>query len=801
VIYDAYEELSKSIANVSTNINGVLGNTLSKLRDFVDIYNKGKDDERVYTFGSFVAGLITLDSSVVEGYENTTGKIKISNEWKNKIATIDTNGVDVDVGDAITVGLQNLGDSAVGKFVGNIANNIKNFITGSSSSTPTSLATTSNSVDLSKGVWDFKISSWLDIFELKLWGWYYDLARKFDYAMSIILNVMLGLMATYFGITYIGKSALNKYLEKQSIPGQSKAWTQISAILLSAGFFYISPTTPSSGDDVNLNSPDFRFNNTLAKGFIRDVAYYGSKFATTTNDMGLVSYLTFVLKKENLMSNYSMQTSYVDNVVVPLINWHFEMPLITECMNFWNIKRPEDFVQNGYKKGINEANYDYAYNADFFVTNNLNEIDEKFCSNIITNYFRYPYESYKSAYEIRAVADNYDKDMAKAVNMIVDNQLLLEYKFGWVNVFSVPLSYYIMKNNDMFLTPSIDYDEISKNAESYLKGLNLRELKGVSDNKNDLTTFSSISTSMIGSVSNSIDKISARILSSLSYAGAYMMLPGFKDIFTTLTKTIYRYLELDLSTIRKTDNEGYLKTTKVLKSLYSKVKNIIYKVPMLKAFYFIKGAIDAITDPSPKTIYIAGTILSFIFAVFIWKYLFNVVFLTTVSFMILLKIVFYFKDLLFYFVVSPFIVLWAFATQQQTQMTMLNYVKKGLVLLVYPTLIVFVSYIFIFVYELINVLYLYLLNIFIESQKINVEIMNVASWHTDGFSAFMQLETMSIVMEVAIKIIGLILAYMTLFKGTEWILEVMGLNDTKLISSISSEQAMQKGEKYVNPIT
>jgi GGDEF domain-containing protein len=31
------------------------------------------------------------------------------------------------------------------------------------------------------------------------------------------------------------------------------------------------------------------------------------------------------------------------------------------------------------------------------------------------------------------------------------------------------------KNNDMFLTPSVDYDEISKNAESYLKGLNLRE--------------------------------------------------------------------------------------------------------------------------------------------------------------------------------------------------------------------------------------------------------------------------------------------------------------------------------------
>ena len=797
-VKSAYEELVKMTMNVTKMTNNLSKDIFTKLKNFV-----GKDydlDERGYTFANFVAGLITLDGNVVEKYDSDTGKIVINKEWENKISEVSKEGVDYEsisgFSAKFSATMQSIKDSIVTPVV-----NFWKKITGQQEK-----QIDSKEASLSKGVYDFSVASWLDIFELKLWGWYYDLASKIDFVVAMILNAMIFLMASYFGFVHFGKFAVNKYLEKQHIPGQSKVWTKFSVIFLSAAIFYFSP---ANNDKVGIqvggeDTPSFRYNNTIAKNFIRDIAQYGNKFATALNDAGMVSYLTYVLKKENIMSNDAIRYSYINNVVNPLILWKTQMPIVQECVKFYGTGAPENFIFNG--QSIATPNYDYAYQSNFMKLNNLNSLDYDMCTQFASQYFRLPYGVYKAGSEIELEAQSYDSDMYKAMDMIVDNQLIIEKKFGWLNVFNIPLSYYLMKNNNMFLSPSIDYDSIEKKADEYVKGLNLREAKFYSDNPSDLQKYSS--TTILTSLENSVFGMASNIIGTFMDGIVYFMLPGFKDIYGTLKDSFRDYLDLGLKNKMANGKEKKGMAQKVVQKgksvlfyIVGKLKALIIKfVPFGGVVSTILDSIMSFVTITPAKLYIMASVAFFFMSIFLWEYLFTIIFLTVISFMILVKIVYYFIDLLYYFFVSPFVVLWAFTIGNNGYAPMINFAKKGLVLLVYPTIVVLTAYVFIFIYELFNVLSLYLLKMFVKTQHINIEIMNVALQQADGFSAFTQLETMNAVISVILKVVGVIVAYSILYKGSEWIIEAIGLGDTRLISSTTSQEIIQKGEKYANPI-
>ena len=585
---------------------------------------------------------------------------------------------------------------------------------------------------------------------------------------------------------------LNKYLEKRNIPGASDMWTKWTAILLSVGIFYVSPASQST---IDASKPDFYYNNTMMKEVIRKIATEGSRFATAFSDTGLAAYLRFVAHKEYLTTTVNIRNEVANNILPRQIQFSYENPMANLCILSYNGKNTNDYYVNSHNNDLNKK---YIQGSAFFQTNGIDQLHTKYCDSVIKNTYSIPYGQYVSLLALADELDNLDNEMAYATEIMTHNLYSLQQKFGWVNVFTVPFSYYMMKFNDMFLDQGIDYDKISDKAKNYVESLNLKEAGLVGfPQESALETVDTIGTALTTYAS----RVAAWTVSKATIIGGYMLLPGFTPMFEFIDDHLKSILNAKLlGEIR----DG-IKQKSSIQNIIGKVKSIVGKVASLASRVTPVGLAGKIMsflsidfDKFPALVNAVIPIIAFVIAVMIWTLLFKIVFITMISFIILLKIVFYFVDLLVYFITSIFVVLWAFTIQ--SQQLILNYLKRGLVLLVTPTLIVFTVFIFIFVYELMNVLYIYLLNIFIEVQSISNIAYSQASWEVDGFSAQTIIGVTGTIIEVTIQLISVLLAYVIIYKGTDWILETIGLGDAKLITTQATQETMQKGERYVNPI-
>ena len=784
-----YQALKNFIENNDEKLKHSINNTLSMIENLYSKYTNGNAEDRIYTFATFVSGVITLDPEIVEKYDNNTGKIKISQFWKTKASATASAASQADAKISDTISKAAINNVVGGGILEGARRFLSIFFGGSSQSQQSG---GSSLVQLANGsVSDYKIASWLDIFELRLWGFYYDLMSKFDIAYGYLINYMLFVMASFFGLWFGGKSMLNKYLEKRNIPGASDMWTKWTAILLSVGIFYVSPASKSTIDS---NKPDFYYNNTMIKEVIRKIATEGSRFATAFSDTGLAAYLRFVAHKEYLVTAANIKNEITGTILPRQVYFLYENPLANICIKTFGAKNANDYKIGDPNKKVDP---DFIKNNDFFKTNKLVSLNPQYCDTVVKEIFALPYEQYTSLLALSEQLNDLDNEMAYATEIMTYNLYSLQQKFGWINVFTVPFSYYIMKYNDMFLDKGIDYEKVNKKAKEYVKNFNLKEAGMVGfpqeSNWETLDTVGNAAAALS-------DKVAGMVMSVGTSMTGYFMMPGFKQIFDFIQSTLDGMLNAKLLG----DIRDELRKRRSVVNILGKVKSVVGKIVSFATRFTPVGIVSKMSGfisnafSDPALLKLAIPLIAFLGAVVFWKFLFKVFFITLISFIILLKIVLYFVDLLVYFVVSIFVVLWAFTIQ--SQQLILNYLKRGLVLLVTPTLIVFTTFIFIFVYELMNVLYIYLLNVFIEVQSINNEAYNKASWQVSGLGAEATMGALSSFIELVIQLIAVFLAYVVIYKGTDWILETIGLGDSKLITSQATQETTQKGERYANPL-
>ena len=370
---------------------------------------------------------------------------------------------------------------------------------------------------------------------------------------------------------------------------------------------------------------------------------------------------------------------------------------------------------------------------------------------------------------------------------------------GWVNTFSVPITYFIMKYNDMFLSPGIDYDGIVKKAEENAKSMGIQN-----GNDIDLTGEGAEGISKTRSARAQLSRVSENVQDGLagltSWGSSFMlynMLPGFASI----RSGVYQYLDNIYSKYVKKDLErkGASRAFRMAKKgLLNMAKRVARFVPFTSV---ILGAIEKMIPDISK--YFAWQtiilVLSFVIALGVWKLSFITIFLSSIAMMILLKTVLYFKELLIHTIISPFLVLWAFSGGQQGNSKMLDFMKDTLVLMVYPILIVLSSYTFIFVYELFSVLYTFLMTTMIEGQKATISLLSVANSDVSSFSAYYSMSMLGYMSSLMVDVFGLILAVIILLKLPELILKKMGLGDSNSMGITQNAEAIHsRGEKHAN---
>lgn len=198
---------------------------------------------------------------------------------------------------------------------------------------------------------------------------------------------------------------------------------------------------------------------------------------------------------------------------------------------------------------------------------------------------------------------------------------------------------------------------------------------------------------------------------------------------------------------------------------------------------------------------------SYLLAIYIWKLTFAIIFTVMVSLIFLISFILYFFDLLVHFTTSLFMFVWAF-TQAKTQHGE-NKIKewlKNTIMIVFlkPTTLVFGLYMFIFLYELMMMLYHYVFTSVTTNLLASVSLMSTANNKTgvfDSINAYSTVFAMQTVAGVTVDLFGLYLAYLALLKIPSMIFKKTGTDSDDISQGHQiTETLTQKAQKHHDPM-
>ena len=203
--------------------------------------------------------------------------------------------------------------------------------------------------------------------------------------------------------------------------------------------------------------------------------------------------------------------------------------------------------------------------------------------------------------------------------------------------------------------------------------------------------------------------------------------------------------------------------------------------------------------------------ISYFVAMAIWKSGFILVFLSAIAMIIGFKIVLYMINVMVHFFISPFIVMWVFATSPDGGAAKIkNYLRDTLIYMMYPTIIVIGVFMFIFAYELFYSIYGFITSMLIEGQTRAVELGIIAGddnkTSTTDISkremASLAIFALRDITEILIDLLSVYVAILTINKFPELVLKMMGVNDSAVLMLPQANEAMQsKGGGNVNPLS
>jgi len=762
----------------------IVHNALKKIKDLthshlVEPYvNPDSTIKREGTFSNFVAGLIVLDPEIVEGYDSSTGMLKISDKQKNLAMTIGKEGKDLALNEKEF-------DAGVSEFFGRVGDAVTNVF----SDKPTKPRKTAEQLEKEESASALReISSWVSIFKDKLWGYYYNLHRRLDVGFDIISTKLLFLMAVIFMLVLGTKSGIGHLINKDH--GHSHAeknWMKALALMLGIGIFFISLPTAIISDDDN-GEYEMRKNRTIIKSVIRLSVDQGANFATMMSDLGTDAFLNHIVKKQKLTSVKNQRDS-LGGELSALYVYYPALETVMEC---------GEYYETG-TKGFSTLDASVANNrnTEWFKANPLSKysgfgIDSISLAACIEAYKivqRKPRELLFSIEEAKASMKDADDVIAVGTEHLVKNHIAITDRMGWVSAFITPVSYLVLKHSDIYLSKGIDYEKITDTVEKDIENLGI--------------TGEILHKEVDSNVKLGVNAVSDNLQYGAASVGAYIgntllwnLLPGFTSMregMESYLQNIYR-AKLDIHNTEKAEGVGIVGSFKDIANGIKSggpiglvLKKVIAKLTSLDNVVFWQTAI---------------MVLSFAAAWAAWNLMFTTFFITAISLLLLLKTVLYFKDLIVHFFVSPFVALWAFAQAGgEGEKRIWSFLRDTLILAIYPTLIVIGGFIFIVIYELMNLLFAYLFNLMLGLQQANIGLMSEANSGTASFSAYYNIQSMRQLGIILKDIIGLFIAIVTIMKFPEYVLRKLGANEqeTMMISNMTNE-IHSKTERISNPM-
>ncbi len=780
--YVESEYESKYVQDLSS-LEELVNSTISKLKDYFDeaqdnkdkgqlaidkdlqkinqiikthlIYPYIKNDpslpQKDVNFASFVAGLVTLDPDIVKGYNPNTGKLEISNKFKTKATDIAKDG--------------KLGKELVD--IRNINSNLSNY------------ATTDEP----------NISSWIDIFEMKLWGWYYQFQSYFDIGYDVLSTQLLFLTMAFFamgasvrgGVRYISNREMGN--SSGEIKMGEEQLVKTLGVLAIIGFFFIS--IPSNQKDPNTGQ-EMRKNLTLAKQFIRFSVQEGSYYATMFTDLGSASFLDYIVKKQGLFTGLELKHR-LSQSIIQLVQYYPSHQITRECASYYNT----DFNNLISASDINELTANDNYNSNFFKNNNIKGINFNLCIKSAKNILIIPHDVAYNLYETDSISKNANDYLSSATNNIIKNHIALEDRLGWYSVGAIPFTYFMMKKYDMFATKPIDYDEIEKKAKTLVTNIGLKNSDSIRKHSVYEDLFSE---KTVASIKNFAGKWIARGTSYIAQVGFYNMLPGFSSIRESINKYLNNTYR-DMLEVDKKDDDG-------LKNMISNVIGGITKISPIGWVAKLISKTKELVMTSPVLAHTIFIMISYAVAIGIWKMGFSILFISSIITLILFKIVIYGIMVLKHFTISLFVVAWAFASGNNGLIKSKNFIRETIIISIYPSIVVLGVFVFIFSYELFQTIYMFVINILIEGQFKIVDIAGHTLASVDNTLAYFTLHSLRYMTEIIIDIFSFVLALATIQKFPENVLKMMGLQDSTTIDmSRQAHETSQKGDKHVNPLS
>ena len=731
------------------------------------------------TFSKFVTGMVTLDPDVVVGYNEKNGTPKISSQW-NSTRTSKT------VFDF--------------SFFYDLFKN--------------KISTEVHTVDLETD----RVKDWVDIFRQKIWGFYYNLQRRFDIGYDIISTQLLFMMLAFFAITAAARGGA-RYISNRE-QGNSSGEIKVNeasimktlGILATVFIFYISIPSPITSANTVTNPSDIpnemKGNSSLIKIFIRYAMDKGSYFGTMMADLGTDAFLHFLIQKQGLNDGMDRKGD-ITKSIQEMLYYYPAVQIANECRDITG-RSDATLMSANYSVAI-DPYYEEGITS-FLPNNEISGISQNLCAKSVSYTLDVKQRINHDIQElIYLISVDLPVRMQATANMVT-NHLILQKELGWMNITTVPFTYFMLKNNKLFFEPSQNLDDIRKTTDKMIENLGIRGTKDTLDGTSWVKSRSATRTRLR-------DAEGAADVSRKAYTrwAVYNFLPQFSTIrgevmsrlqalYSDLlrVKRLQKIKPSDKADLINVNNELILFITQTLLGNAYKYTGPDF---MSQEEQVVFGeTVAALSDGNPIDIHKVFYMTSYIVAFAIWNSGFILIFLAAIAMIVGQKIVLYVINVLIHFFISPFVVLWAFATATDGGMAKIKqYLRDTLIYMLYPTLIVISVFIFIFAYELFYSVYGFILTVLIESQIDQVGQAIIAAGQpqpSDEAMSYLAIYALRDITNILIDLLSVYVAIMTINKFPELVLKLMGVQDSAVIMLGQAAETLQgKGGGSVNPLS
>ena len=805
-----YNKIRRKLFNIISDTNGeinlknkALDTDINKIRkltydNLVKPYYKPSEADnkhKGYTFSNFLAGLITLDPKIVKDYNPNNGELIFQPDWKTEAM----NGNAEELPNIVSEKVIKVWHWI--KSVFGFDTDYKKDLKDDKKKDNVDNQDAKNiHEDLYNNGITYNFASYTDIFKQKVWGFYYLLSERFDIGYNTLSTTLLFLFGSWFIILGGGREGIRYVVNKENYHNgiTESGWIKTLVILSSIGAFWLSmpsswTNTQTQDNTGAMEQNEFRKNFTLAKTLIRKTAQSGADTANMFADLGLSAFLEFLIHQERIATLDNIKGN-LDMKLNDLYMYSSATALRNECLHYYNTT-DKDFLRSSHDLDF-RVNTNWHYST-FASTKNLDSISFEVCQKSWKIFASTPYSLGFGVSEAQYSLEHINPKMSEALLLLSANQIAQEEKLGWVSAFGVPLTYFLMKNSEMFLAEDMDYDEIQDMAKKYMSDVQ----KDGSDMKR---------TDMIDDMYDNVGYASAELVSFADSLFVYNILPAFSPIQQKMydfgEKVYGSKLEifLDKGEVKLNSIKGWVKNK--LSGISGKLSN---KFSFLNKLSPIKGAVSTIlsaTLPDITSDFVWHSLIyvgSFFATIFIWEKLFTIIFMVGISMLFLVTFILYFKELIVHFTTSLFFFIWAFTqtNKGQGEGKITEFIRDTIVI-VYakPTMLIFGAYIFIFVYEMMMSIYSFIYSSIMTTMGATVSIMARANGETDVMSAYGLVASMGTIAELFIKLFGFYLAYMMILKMPDHFIKKLGVNSEnasnqqQMLENVSTRQ-----EKHLNP--